>query len=133
MSDGNAGRRRHPGRRHEDGQDRLRDAGPYVQLRPPGGGREWDADPDAIRQATDTDVLRARVTEMNRAERLTAISLSTAAKRSSRAASTEDRPSPMKTVAGRSDRLGLRDERSLTEHRVEPALFPESRYGLLNS
>ncbi|MFE7842727.1 hypothetical protein ACFU53_43695 [Streptomyces sp. NPDC057474] len=45
-------------------------AGPYVQLRPPGGGREWDADPDAIRQATDTKVLRARVTEMNRAERL---------------------------------------------------------------
>lgn len=45
-------------------------AGPYVQLRPPGGGREWDADPDAIRQATDTEVLRARVTEMNRAERV---------------------------------------------------------------
>jgi hypothetical protein len=45
-------------------------AGPYVQLRPPGGGREWDADPDAIRQATDTEVLRARVAEMNRAERL---------------------------------------------------------------
>lgn len=45
-------------------------AGPYVQLRPPGGGREWDADPDAIRQATDTEVLRARVTEKNRAERL---------------------------------------------------------------
>ncbi|MGJ5737109.1 MULTISPECIES: hypothetical protein [Streptomyces] len=44
-------------------------AGPYLQLRPPGGGREWDADPDAIRQATDTEVLRARVTEMNRAER----------------------------------------------------------------
>ncbi len=45
-------------------------AGPYVQLRPPGGGCEWDADPDAIRQATDTEALRARVTEMNRAERL---------------------------------------------------------------
>lgn len=44
-------------------------AGPYVQLRPPGGGREWDADPDAIRQATGTEVLRARVTEMNRAGR----------------------------------------------------------------
>ncbi|MDH6626846.1 hypothetical protein M2271_004669 [Streptomyces sp. LBL] len=45
-------------------------AGLYVQLRPPGGGREWDAAPDAIRQATDTEVLRARVTEMNRAARL---------------------------------------------------------------
>lgn len=44
--------------------------GAYVQLRPPGGGREWDADPDAIRQATDTEVLRARVTEMNRAGRI---------------------------------------------------------------
>lgn len=42
-------------------------AGPYVQLRPPGGGRKWDADPDAIRQATAAEVLRARVTEMNRA------------------------------------------------------------------
>ncbi|WP_327429644.1 hypothetical protein [Streptomyces sp. NBC_01236] len=44
--------------------------GPYVQLRPPGGGCEWDADPSAIRQATDTEVLRARVTELNRAGRL---------------------------------------------------------------
>ena len=44
--------------------------GPYVQLRAPGGGREWDADPGEIRQATDTEVLRARVTELNRAGRL---------------------------------------------------------------
>ncbi|MFJ6082513.1 hypothetical protein ACIQI8_14025 [Streptomyces sp. NPDC092369] len=26
--------------------------GPYVQLRPYGGGREWDAEPDAVRGAT---------------------------------------------------------------------------------
>lgn len=24
--------------------------GPYVQLRPPGGGREWDAEPGAVRR-----------------------------------------------------------------------------------
>ncbi|WP_369170506.1 hypothetical protein AB5J49_23030 [Streptomyces sp. R28] len=41
--------------------------GPYLQLRPPGGGREWDADPSVVRPATDTEVLRARVTELNRA------------------------------------------------------------------
>ncbi|MEU9570913.1 hypothetical protein AB0D62_13635 [Streptomyces massasporeus] len=43
--------------------------GPYVQLRPPGGGMEWDADPERVRPATDTEALRARVTELNRAER----------------------------------------------------------------
>ena len=26
--------------------------GPYVQLRPHGGGREWDAEPGALRSAT---------------------------------------------------------------------------------
>ncbi|MDF3140374.1 MULTISPECIES: hypothetical protein [unclassified Streptomyces] len=44
--------------------------GPHVQLRPPGGGREWDAAPNEVRHATDTEVLRARVTELNRAGRL---------------------------------------------------------------
>lgn len=44
--------------------------GPYVQLRPPGGGLEWDADPEKVRPATDTEVLRARVTERNREGRL---------------------------------------------------------------
>ncbi|WP_327667910.1 hypothetical protein OHN37_39700 [Streptomyces sp. NBC_00485] len=43
--------------------------GPYVQLRPPGGGVEWDADPNTVRRATATEELRARVTELNR-ERL---------------------------------------------------------------
>ncbi|MGP3999043.1 hypothetical protein [Streptomyces sp. 8N706] len=44
--------------------------GPYVQLRPPGGGREWDCPPDALRPAGPGEVLRARVTELNRESRL---------------------------------------------------------------
>ncbi|WP_329273400.1 hypothetical protein [Streptomyces sp. NBC_01451] len=40
--------------------------GPYIQLRPPGGGTEWDASPDRLRRATATEALRARVTERNR-------------------------------------------------------------------
>ncbi|MFE0101128.1 hypothetical protein [Streptomyces sp. NPDC059009] len=37
--------------------------GPYVQLRPPGGGREWDADPARVRAATPDEQLHANVTE----------------------------------------------------------------------
>jgi hypothetical protein len=33
--------------------------GPYVQLRPYGGGREWDAEPGAVRQATPAERLGA--------------------------------------------------------------------------
>ncbi|MFG2209202.1 hypothetical protein [Streptomyces sp. NPDC048638] len=44
--------------------------GPYVQLRPPGGGREWDCPPDAVRPAGSRDALRARVAEANQASRL---------------------------------------------------------------
>jgi hypothetical protein len=44
--------------------------GCYVQLRPPGGGVEWDAVPEKVRPATETEALRARVTELNRAGRL---------------------------------------------------------------
>ncbi|MFG2262453.1 hypothetical protein [Streptomyces sp. NPDC048720] len=33
--------------------------GPYVQLRPYGGGREWDCDPRAVREATHVERLRA--------------------------------------------------------------------------
>ncbi|WP_327709647.1 hypothetical protein OG912_14210 [Streptomyces sp. NBC_00464] len=40
--------------------------GPYVQLRPPGGGAEWDCPPDAVRPAPPGLALRARVTEINR-------------------------------------------------------------------
>ncbi|MFJ9667552.1 hypothetical protein ACIRPP_23560 [Streptomyces sp. NPDC101219] len=32
--------------------------GPYVQLRPYGGGCEWDAEPEAVRQATAAERLR---------------------------------------------------------------------------
>ena len=44
--------------------------GPYVQLRPPGGGAEWDCPPEAVRPAPPGLVLRARVTEINREGRL---------------------------------------------------------------
>lgn len=34
--------------------------GPYVQLRPVGGGREWDADPQKLRPLTAAEALKAR-------------------------------------------------------------------------
>ncbi|MEU8715030.1 hypothetical protein [Streptomyces sp. NPDC048663] len=40
--------------------------GPYVQLRPVAGGREWDAEPALVRRATDEERLRA-VAERTRA------------------------------------------------------------------
>ncbi|MEV8591517.1 hypothetical protein [Streptomyces sp. NPDC052012] len=39
--------------------------GPYVQLRPYGGGKEWDADPRAVRQATPAERLRAATAYAN--------------------------------------------------------------------
>lgn len=33
--------------------------GPYIQLRPVGGGREWDCAPEEVRAATTTERLRA--------------------------------------------------------------------------
>ncbi|MFC9813335.1 hypothetical protein ACFVJM_14870 [Streptomyces virginiae] len=42
--------------------DRL---GPYLQLRPLTGGREWDADPAHVEPATPPEVLRARLAEVN--------------------------------------------------------------------
>ncbi|MEU1350501.1 hypothetical protein ABZ438_32685 [Streptomyces sp. NPDC005786] len=41
-------------------------AGPYVRLRPPGGGPEWDCPPESVRPAPPGLALRARVTEINR-------------------------------------------------------------------
>ncbi|MGW8667415.1 hypothetical protein [Streptomyces niveus] len=41
-----------------------------VQLRPPGGGVEWDCPPGWIHPAPPTETLRAKVTELNRARRL---------------------------------------------------------------
>ncbi|MEV7339199.1 hypothetical protein [Streptomyces sp. NPDC093544] len=39
--------------------------GPYLQLRPLGGGREWDADPAGVEPMTEAEFLSARVTEVN--------------------------------------------------------------------
>ncbi|MEU0370086.1 hypothetical protein ABZ070_07440 [Streptomyces sp. NPDC006283] len=39
--------------------------GTYVQLRPPGGGLEWDCPPADVRPATPGEALRARVREVN--------------------------------------------------------------------
>ncbi|MFI6084145.1 hypothetical protein ACIBBB_24720 [Streptomyces sp. NPDC051217] len=39
--------------------------GPYVQLRPLGGGREWDADPAHVRPPTPAELLSARVADAN--------------------------------------------------------------------
>ncbi|MFE1957189.1 hypothetical protein [Streptomyces sp. NPDC059479] len=44
--------------------------GGYVQLRPPGGGLEWDCPPQTVHPAPPNEVLRARVTELNRERRL---------------------------------------------------------------
>ncbi|TXR96133.1 hypothetical protein EAO73_31795 [Streptomyces sp. col6] len=44
--------------------------GPYVRLRPPGGGPVWDCPPDSVRPAPPGVVLRARVTEINREGKL---------------------------------------------------------------
>ncbi|MEU6375054.1 hypothetical protein [Streptomyces sp. NPDC046909] len=40
-------------------------AGPYVMLRPVGGGREWEVDPDQIRPATVAERLSAGVKAVN--------------------------------------------------------------------
>ncbi|MFF9899326.1 hypothetical protein [Streptomyces longispororuber] len=37
--------------------------GGYLQLRPPGGGREWDADPARVRPADEDERLRAGIAE----------------------------------------------------------------------
>ncbi|MFF3289325.1 hypothetical protein [Streptomyces sp. NPDC003023] len=44
--------------------------GTYVQLRPPGGGLEWDCPPGDLRPATPGELLRARVREVNARVRL---------------------------------------------------------------
>ncbi|ELS53618.1 hypothetical protein STVIR_5369 [Streptomyces viridochromogenes Tue57] len=40
--------------------------GPYVQLRPPRGGREWDVPPEDVRPPTPTEELSAKVAVANR-------------------------------------------------------------------
>ncbi|MEV3856002.1 hypothetical protein AB0J38_16965 [Streptomyces sp. NPDC050095] len=44
--------------------------GGYVQLRPPGGGCEWDCPPDSVEPAPVGEELRARVRVVNREGRL---------------------------------------------------------------
>ncbi|MEV7685498.1 hypothetical protein ACFW1F_13970 [Streptomyces bungoensis] len=39
--------------------------GPYVQLRPYGGGREWDAWPEHVRRATAAERLSAATAHAN--------------------------------------------------------------------
>ncbi|MFJ2416181.1 hypothetical protein [Streptomyces brevispora] len=39
--------------------------GPYVQLRPLGGGKEWDAAPGAVRPASPQERLRASLAVAN--------------------------------------------------------------------
>ena len=39
--------------------------GPYVQLRPYGGGKEWDCAPDAVRGATAAERLSAATAYTN--------------------------------------------------------------------
>ncbi|MEV0599715.1 hypothetical protein AB0I82_10510 [Streptomyces sp. NPDC050315] len=39
--------------------------GPYLQLRPVGGGREWDCVPDAVRIATASERLSAATAYVN--------------------------------------------------------------------
>ncbi|KPI04365.1 hypothetical protein OK074_4682 [Actinobacteria bacterium OK074] len=41
-------------------------AGPYFMLRPLGGGREWEADPAAVRPATAMELLSAKVKAVNK-------------------------------------------------------------------
>jgi hypothetical protein len=40
--------------------------GPYVQVRPPRGGREWDVPPEDVRLPTPTEELSAKVAVANR-------------------------------------------------------------------
>ncbi|NYV73948.1 hypothetical protein [Streptomyces sp. UH6] len=40
--------------------------GPYVQLRPPRGGCEWDVPPEELRRPTQVEQLSAKVAAANR-------------------------------------------------------------------
>ncbi|MEC4016607.1 hypothetical protein [Streptomyces sp. H27-D2] len=39
--------------------------GPYLQLRPLGGGRGWDADPALVRPVSRAELLSAQLAEVN--------------------------------------------------------------------
>lgn len=40
--------------------------GPYLQLRPPGGGLEWDARPESVRVAREDEIVQVRAEEAAR-------------------------------------------------------------------
>ena len=44
--------------------------GPYVQLRPVGGGREWDAEPRNLRPATQSERMSATLAAANARSRV---------------------------------------------------------------
>ncbi|MFD6434850.1 hypothetical protein [Streptomyces venezuelae] len=54
---------------HDAARDRvgrvMGHEGPYIQLRPLAGGREWDADPGHLRPLTPTELLSALLAEAN--------------------------------------------------------------------
>ncbi|MFE4540522.1 hypothetical protein ACFRKB_36575 [Streptomyces scopuliridis] len=54
---------------HDTARDRvgrvIGNEGPYIQLRPLAGGREWDADPDHLRTLTPAELLSALVADAN--------------------------------------------------------------------
>ncbi len=54
---------------HDPARDKVGEVmgheGPYVQLRPLGGGCEWDADPRTVRPLTRAETLHALVAEAN--------------------------------------------------------------------
>lgn len=45
--------------------------GPYLQIRPLGGGRDWDADPARVRPASRDELLSAQLAEVNARSRRT--------------------------------------------------------------
>lgn len=54
---------------HDAARDRvgrvMGHEGPYIQLRPLAGGREWDADASHLRPLTQDELLSALVAEVN--------------------------------------------------------------------
>lgn len=60
---------------HDGGSDRvgvvMGHEGPYLQLRPLGGGREWDADPCRVRPVSRDELLSAQLAEVNARSRHT--------------------------------------------------------------
>ncbi|WP_405675506.1 hypothetical protein OG292_07470 [Streptomyces sp. NBC_01511] len=54
---------------HDTARDRvgivMAHQGPCLQLRPLGGGREWDADPAHVRPPSPAELLSAQLAEVN--------------------------------------------------------------------